>query len=217
MNFQTIMAKPFVEKADQIQNVFSQTENVKQSEQSGQIDPSLNEKIAYIKNTCPKKIKNASKYRIKKPNLLLLILLHEDISKIYSDSMGSRSENLEKMKAIKEDFLTLALIGDRALEMGILPNIWEDEKKSRDIPLKGDLDAHKKRFVENKNLAKIWDFLDLYDNKILTKKKKESQKLRASRMEAVFGIIYLESGLESVENAIRYLKCNYEKNHNNDS
>ena len=71
------------------------------------------------------------------------------------------------------------------------------EKKSRDIPLKGDLDAHKKSFVENKNLSKIWDFLDLYDNKMLIKTKKESQKLRASRMEAVFGIIYLEGGVGS--------------------
>ena len=59
MKFHTVMAEPFVEKADQIQNVFSQTENVKQSEQLGQIDPPLKEKISYIRNTCPKKIKNA--------------------------------------------------------------------------------------------------------------------------------------------------------------
>jgi dsRNA-specific ribonuclease len=212
MKFHTKIAQPFVEKADQIQNVFSQNINEKQPKLSTQINPSLNEKIAYILKTCSKKIKKATKYRIKKPNLLLLILLHEDISKIFNESVNPRSENLEELKAIKEDFLTLSLIGDRALELGILPCIWRYENNSYDIPLKGDLDAQKKNFVENKNLAKIWDFLDLYDNNILIKNKNESPKLRASRMEAVFGVIYLESGIKAVEKAIQNVKCNYEKN-----
>ncbi len=178
MEFHTIMTKPFLEKSDLIQNIFSQFDDEKQSAKLVQINFTLKEKISYILNICPEKIKNATQYQIRNSNLLLLIFLHEDISKIYSDSEGSLSENLEKMKAIKEDFLTLALIGDRVLEIGILPNIWELEKKSRDIPLKGDLDEHKKSIVENNNLAKIWDFLDFYDNKILTKKKNESQKLK---------------------------------------
>ena len=211
MNFHTVMAEPFLTKTDLIQEIFSESECENQFEKSVGIDPSLKEKISYIRNRCPEKIKNATLYQIRNSNLLLLIFLHEDISKIYNESPVPRSDNLEKMNEIRENFLTLALIGDRALEMGILPKIWEDEKKSRDIPLKGDLDARKKRIVENKNLAIIWDFLDLYDNKILVKKKRESQKLRASRMEAVFGIIFLESGLDAVEKAIHNIKCNYEK------
>jgi dsRNA-specific ribonuclease len=217
LKFHEIMAQPFIEKVNLIQNTFSQFDNEKQFEKSARIYPSLEVKISHILNTCPEKIKNATHYKIRNSNLLLLIFLYEDISKIYSDSVVPRSENLEKMKTIKEDFLTLAFIGDRALELGILQSIWIDEKKSRDIPLKGDLDAQKKNFVENKNLAIIWDFLDLYDNLIFTKKKNESLKLRASRLEAVLGIIYIESGLEAVENAIQNLKCNYEKNQNKDS
>jgi ribonuclease III len=210
MKSHTIMARPFIEKADQIQKIFFQSDDEKQIEHSVQFNPYLNEKISFIRNTCPNKIKKATQYQIKNSNLLLLIFLHEDISKIYDKLAHTQLENYEKMKTIKEDFLTLAFIGDRALELGILSSIWNDGNKSRDIPQNGDLDTQKKCFVENENLSKIWDFLDLYDNKILTRRKNESVNIRASRMEAVFGIIYLESGLEVLELAVTNLKKYYE-------
>lgn len=167
---------------------------------------SLNEKISYILNNIPEKIYDATRYRIKNPNLLLMVFLHEDISKICNEPTNFQIDNLEKMKMIKEDFLTLAFIGDCALETGILPSIWEDKNAPRHIPLKGTLDERKKNFVKNENLAQIWDFLDFYDNNVLIRRKNESLKLRASRMEAVFGLIYLECGLEAVELAIKNLK-----------
>lgn len=83
--------------------------------------------------------------------------------------------------------------------------IWDEENKSQDIPFKEDLDKKKKNFVENKNLARVWDSLALYDNEILRQRKNESQKLKGSRMEAFFGIIFLESGLEAVEDAVENL------------
>jgi hypothetical protein len=213
MKFHTVMAEPFTVRADQIRNFFSQSDAEKNSVHPVQINISLNEKISYIRTTCAKKIETATHYRIRNSNLLLLVFLHEDISKICNESAITQSENLEKMKNIKEDFLTLAFIGDRALELGILPSLWDEENNSRDIPQKGNLDMQKKNFVENKNLGSIWDSLDLYDNKILTKKKKESQKLRAARMEAVFGIIYLEGGLEAVETSLINLR-KYSEKHN---
>lgn len=202
--FHPVMAKPFIDRAEQIRNVVSQFDK----DNSGETDSHINEKITYILNTCPKKILAATQYKVRNPNLLLLILYYEDISKA-----GIEAEQLELkiiIKGIKKDFLTLALIGDRALELGILPIIWEGENTPGDIPTKGKLDDSKKNFVKNKNLADIWDFLGLYDKKILPKKKDESPKLRGSRMEAIFGIIYLESGLEAVEKAIRTLKTDYE-------
>lgn len=210
MKSHTIMAEPFIEKTDQIRIIFSQSDGKNISGYPVLINPSLNEKISFILNTCPQKIETATQYRITNPNLLLLVFLHEDISKICNEPAIFHPENLEKMGNIKEDFLTLAFIGDRALELGILSSIWCDGNKSQDIPQKGDLDTWKKSFVENKNLADIWDFLDLYDNKILTRRKNESEKLRASRVEAVFGIIYLESGFDAVEDALTNLKKYYE-------
>lgn len=212
MEFHSFIAEPFIEKADKIRNLFSQSEDEKQSQQSVQVNSSLNEKITYIRNTCPKKIENATHYQIKNINLLLLIFLHEDIKKICNET--ALPQNLKNMNAIKEDFSTLAFIGDRALELGILPSIWGAVK--RDIPQKGYLNEQKKSFVNNKNLATIWDFLDFYDNKTIEKKKTESQHLSGSRMEAVFGIIYLESGLEAIEHAIKNLKHYYEKNRGDD-
>jgi dsRNA-specific ribonuclease len=205
VKFHPVMTKPFIDRSEQIRNVVSHFDKDK----SGEINLQINEKITYILKTCPKKILDATQYKVRNPNLLLLILYYEDISKAGNET--DRLEFKRIIKGIKKDFLTLALIGDRALELGILPIIWEEENSSGDIPTKGKLDDSKKNFVKNKNLADIWDFLGLYETKILPKKKDESPKLRGSRMEAIFGIIYLESGLRAVENAVRNLKTNYEK------
>ena len=214
MKSHTLIAEPFIKKAEKIRNTFSRSEDEKQSEQSVQINSSLNEKITYIRNTCPKIIEKATHYQIKNINLLLLVFLHEDISKICNETVLSK--DLEDMKEVKEDFLTLAFIGDVALELGILPSIWGAENELRDIPQKGYLDTQKKNFVENQKLAEIWNFLAFYDEEIIKQGKNESEELRGSRMEGVFGIIYLESGLEAVEQAIKNLKHYYEKNKGDD-
>ncbi len=190
------------------ETTFSQSINEIQSQQIDRIDPHINEKISYILESCPEKILTATKYSIKNPNLLLLILLYEDISKIYNEYPIPRPVNVERMKEIKEEFLVLAFIGDCALELGILKNIWEVTVGSGNIPSNEYLNDQKKLFVKNEQLAEIWDSLGLYNDDILLKNKDESSDLRGSRMEAVFGIIYLESGLEAVEKAIHHLNYN---------
>jgi dsRNA-specific ribonuclease len=208
IKFHIIMAEPFIVKADQIQKIFNSSD----SKILNGIDSPLQEKISYIQNVCREKIETATGYGIKNPKLLNLVFLHEDIAKICNEPSASQKENFGKMKKIKEDFLALAFIGDSALELGALPIIWGDKIVSKEIPLKGDLDAKKKNLVENKQLSMVWDSLELYDDRILIKRKNESQKLRGSRMEAIFGILYLEGGLDAVENSFKNLNDFYKKN-----
>ena len=65
--FHTIMTKPFIEKSNLIQNIFSQSDDEKRSEKPVQIDFTLDKKISYILNICPEKIKNATQYQIRIP------------------------------------------------------------------------------------------------------------------------------------------------------
>jgi 23S rRNA maturation mini-RNase III len=108
--------------------------------------------------------------------------------------------------------MTLAFIGDSAIDIGVLRSIWHTDNPDK-IPLKGKLDPNKKIFTEGKNQAILWDFLDLYDSKILIRHPNESTSSKSSLFEAIFGIIYLEAGQEAIESAIQNLKNRYEKNH----
>jgi hypothetical protein len=82
MEFHSIMAEPFIKKANLIQNTFSQFDDKKPSKKSSKIATSLSDKISFIRNKCPEKIKNATQYQSGNTNLLLFIFLHEDISNI---------------------------------------------------------------------------------------------------------------------------------------
>jgi 23S rRNA maturation mini-RNase III len=108
--------------------------------------------------------------------------------------------------------MTLAFIGDSAIDIGVIRSIWHTDNPDK-IPSKGKLDPDKKFITTEKTQADLWDFLDLYDLKVLIPYPDESARSKSSLFEAIFGIIYLEAGQEAIESAIQNLKNRYEKNH----
>jgi hypothetical protein len=104
--------------------------------------------------------------------------------------------------------LTLAHIGDAALEISIIPCIWPKPSENI-IPSKNFLHLERGKVVDNLPLSSYWDSLSLYDSSILVQRPDENSETKGSNMESVFGIIYLEPGVGAVETALKnILHCN---------
>jgi hypothetical protein len=65
--------------------------------------------------------------------------------------------------------------------------------------------------VENEPLSRFRDSPELNDPPIILNPPPENGETKGSSMEAVSGIIFLESGLDAGETAFRNLKKYYEK------
>jgi 23S rRNA maturation mini-RNase III len=159
-----------------------------------------------------------TKHTFTHPNLFLIVFFYKEILKIFNEvnpivtndnvDGGLSSHEISEMLNLKEDLLSLAFIGDSAIELGVIPSIWPTEN-SQEIPKKGTLDTDKKFFTAGESQSKLWNFLVPCDGKnVLTSQK--SVRIKSSQFEAVFGIIYLEGGQEAIEKAIQTLKENYE-------
>jgi dsRNA-specific ribonuclease len=156
-------------------------------------------------------IQEKTGHQFQNPDLFSIVFLYSEISQFFNKvnqrvANGNRKipispEIISGMTGLREDHLTLAFIGDSAIELGVLATIWPQETAC-DVPQNATLDIAKKIFVEGENQAKIWDYLVPGDSDSLQK----SNEIKSSQFEAVFGIIYLEGGLEDVEKAIRMLE-----------
>jgi hypothetical protein len=60
--------------------------------------------------------------------------------------------------------------------------------------------------VENEPLSRFWDSLKINDSPIIANLPPENDETKGTSMEAVFGIIFLEGGLNAVETALQNLK-----------
>ena len=165
-------------------------------------------------------IENKIGYQFKHENLFLILFLFREIAKIFNEvqnleknertEMGIPEKTLSEMLQLKETMLSLAFIGDSAIETGVIRSIWPTDTLHT-LPRKGTLDAKKKFFTVGLNQAILWNFLNLSPGRS-SPSSPDSNRLKSSQFEALFGIIYLESGAVAVESAILTLKCNFEKN-----
>ena len=100
---------------------------------------------------------------------------------------------------------TLALVGDAALDLAVLPYIWENE-----IAQVGTLSSKRAEYVSNDHLAAVCDRWGLYDSRIhfdpSTPTKKEMNHVKGTLVESIFGILYLYGGLDAVHRAIPLLR-----------
>jgi len=97
----------------------------------------------------------------------------------------------------------LALIGDAALDLAIIKFLWDSFDSS--ITTVGEITETRKEFVSNENLAKVCDRLNLYEYRldrlnipISTTKKETINHEKATLVEALFGVIYLEYDFEGI-------------------
>lgn len=208
------MAQPFIEKGDSILKTLRLLEKENLSPRLKTEIAQIFEKHERIQNFCIEKIKRATDHNFSQKNLFLFIFLYREINGVFkeahdilhsgSDKKNPLSQTLPDLMNISEDRLTLAYLGDAALEIGVIPCIWPQPNPEK-IPRKGFLHDERGKVIANKPLSQFWDSLKLYDPTILPPHPEDNFKNRGSSMEAVFGIIYLEQGQDAVEKSLHSL------------
>jgi|WetSurMetagenome_2_1015567.scaffolds.fasta_scaffold14659_3 hypothetical protein len=214
------MAQPFLEQAQRIEKYLAILEKETLPPELSAEIKHVKERYAIIRNFLLLRIENKFRYHFKNQNLFLIVFLYKEISKIFSDVQNLAADGSARvdipdeifrgMHHLKETMLSLACIGDSAIELGVIRSIWP-QNDQHEIPTKRTLDSRKKFITVGKNQAVLWNFLNLSDEKISPSS--ESARLKASQFEAIFGILYLEAGQDAVESAINALKKNNEKDH----
>ncbi|MBN1195119.1 MAG: hypothetical protein JXA08_07235 [Methanomicrobiaceae archaeon] len=114
------------------------------------------------------------------------------------------TEELEQMAGLSDAAATLAWIGDAALKIGVLPEIW-----SQDIRKAGSLTKERQRYESNANMARLSDRWGLYHHCIRfgdEESEADRDHLKGTLVESVLGIIFLEGGLKRVGEAARLLR-----------
>jgi hypothetical protein len=215
MKSHTIIAEPFIEKANRIKHDLELLERKQRTKKSIENIKIIREKFTIVKKSCIPKITGATGHTFNHPNLFLFVFLYKEINEVFNEAQTNpvmagvpetlSLQELKEMSVVSEDRLSLAHIGDAALELGVIATIWPPNTTT--ILKKQYLHDERKKRVDNLPLSQFWESMHLYDNStILVENPYENPDTKGSYMEAVFGIIYLESGLEAVETAIQNLK-----------
>ena len=156
--------------------------------------------------------------KFKNPNLITLALFRPSTKNIFTElSIYFQEEHpnflnierLEYMSNLGDIAEGLALLGDSALDLAVTHSLWKEG-----ITDKGTITTEKAQMVQNLNLAKYCDDLDLYHNRIHMELNVNNTKpetinhIKATLVEAIIGIIYLEKGVQGVINFLKKIKEN---------
>lgn len=118
-------------------------------------------------------------------------------------------EELKELATLPEDAKTLAWVGDAALNLAVLSQIWVPS-----VSRVGELTEKRKEYVQNSNLARLCDRWGLYEHRlhfdppsdpaILTRETVDH--IKGTLVESVFGILFLAGGLTAVADTIPLLR-----------
>jgi ribonuclease-3 len=110
---------------------------------------------------------------------------------------------LAEMARLPEAAEALAWIGDAALKIGVLPEIWSPR-----LAEVGLLSERRKAYESNANMARLCDRWGLYEHRIHFDppvEKGDPDHVKGTLVEAVLGIVFLQCGLKGVARAARLL------------
>lgn len=173
----------------------------------------MNDNIQNIKKSKLVELERNINYNFAEPDLVVLSFIQPSIINIfrelYTDSFKlNLNVDFEPYLIMDEMTNALALFGDAAINMALLMTIpWQS-----DISNSGWLTIQRARYASNENLARICDKWGLYDVRIhldLNQSENNGKKIdhaKATIVEAIFGGIYVEAGLDQVILSIDSLK-----------
>jgi len=153
--------------------------------------------------------------RAGRPEMLILAMFQPSTRNLFDEIEAHRringewtlsSKDLQAMAGIAAAAETLAWIGDAALKIGVLPEIWSPE-----ISEAGVLTERRKRYERNSNQAILADRWKLYEYRIHfdhegRRNVRRMNHDKATLVESVFGILFLNGGLRDVARAARLLR-----------
>ena len=151
-------------------------------------------------------------YNFAEPDLVILSFIQPSVKNLFTElniyfSKVGFDFNFEPYLNMDEAAKVLALIGDAAIDLALIENLWEPN-----ISNVGELTEKRSNFASNENLARICDKWDLYDFRIHFDPNKSEIKeetinhVKGTIIEALFGVMYIESGLDQIIPSIVALK-----------
>lgn len=122
----------------------------------------------------------------------------------YDRNCPLSNQDFENLANLPEMAQALALVGDAAIDMAVLHYLWEPT--AADV---GMLTQRRADIVSNEHLADICDDWGLYEYRIHFDpgypSDAEMQHDKGTLLEAVYGIIYVEHGFDTVEREITHI------------
>ena len=179
---------------------------------------SIIEKNKAISSELIPKIEKLFRLKFKTPEMIFIALTRPSIRNLL-ENIAIHYDNGSKLPFSTSDFNelvasgdaanVLALLGDSVLDLAIIKTLWDSS-----LAKVGDLSKRRSDLVNNRNLAKLCDKLRLFDYRILGKidpsaeNSKEETILheKGTLIESLFGVIYLEYGLDEIGHVIPFLQ-----------
>ncbi|MGY5874945.1 MAG: ribonuclease III domain-containing protein [Candidatus Thorarchaeota archaeon] len=151
--------------------------------------------------------------RFSENEMLVVSMFQPSTKNIFSELethylVGSNSpltkDEFRNLIDLSEVGQAIALVGDAAISLAVLHHLW----KIKDVDV-GNLTQERADLVSNENMARVCDEWKLYDHRIhfdpQTTTKSEMEHDKGTLLEAVFGVVYIEHGLEKVKELITHL------------
>ncbi|MCD4820936.1 MAG: hypothetical protein K8R11_02410 [Methanococcoides sp.] len=172
----------------------------------------INETIRYLKEHKLVELEQNLNYKFDEPDLFVLSFIQPSIKNLFAEvnkyySKAGIDYNFEPYLSLDEAAKVLAFIGDAAIDLALAEVLWQPN-----ISNVGDLSVNRSKIASNGNLARICDKWDMFDHRIPFESKPSGTKIetinhvKGTMVEAVFGIIYIESGLDDIITSIVSLK-----------
>ncbi len=192
---------PVIEKA--LENRSSQLPDILREKRKitywiGQIKK-INDNIDNIKKSKIAELERNIKYNFAEPDLVVLSFVQPSIRTMFEELNTDSSRlgldiDLASYLNIDEAAQVLALIGDAAISLALVHILWQPN-----ISNVGGLTIKRSEYAKNEHLAKVCDKWRLYDFRIhLDSDQSENVHAKGTIIEAIFGVVYIEAGLDQV-------------------
>jgi dsRNA-specific ribonuclease len=170
-------------------------------------------RITRIRTHLQPKVEHNLGYRFEDPDMFVIALFQPSTKNLFLEiethfrgKTGNMTplEVIREMADIPEAAKTLAWVGDAALHLAVLQEIWVDR-----VAGVGALTERRKDYVKNANLAKLSDHWDLFSHRIhfdLKEPVQEAEHVKGTLVESIYGIIFLQGGLRDVARAVHLIR-----------
>jgi len=161
--------------------------------------------IENIKNNVISNLENIFRVKFKTPELIMIAFSRPSIRNIYED-LYKHFKNRKFKPLQKDDYIelaalgeaanVLALIGDSVLDLGVVQILWDSSLSTVE------------KLAKICNQWKIYDFRlnRLNDPSEKNTKLKTLQHEKATLVEAIYGVIYLEFGFSELIRTIPFIQ-----------
>ena len=169
-------------------------------------------KIAVVRGRVRAGIEADLGYAIASEEMLILAFFMPSTRNLFSEVLvhfgeegcALSAKELEDLSRLPEAAETLAWIGDAALKIGVLPEIWSPRAADA-----GLLSRKRRAYESNANMARLCDRWGLYRYRIHldpSRPKGDVGHVKGTLVEAVLGIVFLQCGLKGIARAAPLLR-----------